>query len=391
MTKRMARMHAMMTTPPTATSLEAHRSMTMRRPVRSRLTTSGRAGGAGPPAARTFASMATLLDLRELFLRDRGRNGGVAVLDHALLALPGEDHLHEFSGQWIERLAGRLVDVDEEEARHGIGPGVGVVSSGLDTLAAVLLAERHGPHPGRGVADPAVSRREAVHRHALDHRRRSRLLLDGVLVIAVLHHVLLEEAVGARGRVAPVEAGGLLGPLAGQPELTPRHHILLVPGPARLREDRVPLAHAEALDGVVLVDEDDESVDGRPDRQRLVAELLLELVDLGPLHLPRHRAQLGRARDEGRRSRRRSLALDLDLGVGIEAAEALRPVRHEVVERVRADTRDVAADAADRLVGLQSWIQLHLAAGHRQARPEHGDPEDHRHDRLLRHVVSFVR
>src|SRR2546422_5764300 len=40
---------------------------------------------------------------------------------------------------------------------------------------------------------------------------------------------------------------------------------------------------AEALDGVVLIDEDGEGVDGGADGQRLVAELLLELVDLGPL------------------------------------------------------------------------------------------------------------
>src|SRR6266849_8525345 len=228
MTKRMARMHAMMMMPPNTTSREAQRSARMRRSVRARLTTSGRAGEAGLPAGKVSVLMATLLNLRQLFLRDRGGDREVAVLDHALLPFLGDDHLHEFPRQRIERLAGRLVDVDEEEARHRVGPGVGVVGGGLHALAAVLLAERHRPHAGRGVADPAVAGAEAVDRGALNHRRGARLLLDRVLVVAILHDVLFEEAVGARGRVAAVEADGLPRPLPGEPELPPRVDVLLV-------------------------------------------------------------------------------------------------------------------------------------------------------------------
>src|SRR6266852_1675368 len=168
MTRRMARIHAMMTMPPTTTSREAQRSARMRRSVRARLTTSGRTGDAGPPAVKDSVLMATLLDLRQLFLRDRGGDREVAVLDHALLPFLGDDHLHEFPRQRIERLAGRLVDVDEEEARHRVGPGVGVVGGGLHALAAVLLAQRHRPHAGRGVTDAAVPGREAVHRGTLN-------------------------------------------------------------------------------------------------------------------------------------------------------------------------------------------------------------------------------
>src|SRR2546425_8472498 len=204
MTKRMARMHAMMMMPPTTTRRDAQRSVRIRRSVRARLTTSGRAGEAGPPVGKVSVLMATLLNLRQLYLRDRGRDREVAVLDHALLPFLGDDHLHEFPRQRIEPLARRLVDVDEEEARHRIGPGVRVVGRGLHALAAVLLAERHRPHPGGGIADPAVSGGEAVNRHSLPHRRRARLLLDGVLVVAVLHHVLFEEAVGTRGGVSAI-------------------------------------------------------------------------------------------------------------------------------------------------------------------------------------------
>jgi hypothetical protein len=49
-TKRMARIAAMMMMPPRMTSREVHRSSAIRRLVRARETTSGRAGDAGPPA-----------------------------------------------------------------------------------------------------------------------------------------------------------------------------------------------------------------------------------------------------------------------------------------------------------------------------------------------------
>src|SRR5882724_1710669 len=110
MTKRMARMHAMMTMPPTTTSREAHRSARMRRSVRARLTTSGRTGDAGPPAVKVSVLMATLLDLRQLFLRDRGGDRKVTVLDATPLPPLGDDHLHESPRQRTGPLAGRFFD-----------------------------------------------------------------------------------------------------------------------------------------------------------------------------------------------------------------------------------------------------------------------------------------
>src|SRR5215475_15208959 len=101
--------------------------------------------------------------------------------------------------------------------------------------------------------------------------------------------MLFEEAVGARGRIAAIEADGPARPLSRESQLAPRDDVLLRTRPAGLREHRVHLAHAEALDRIVLVDEDRKGVDRGPDRGRLVAELLLELVDLGPLHFARHR------------------------------------------------------------------------------------------------------
>src|SRR2546427_12477364 len=115
MTKRMARIAEMITMPPSTTVRAAKRSRKIRRLVRARLTTSGRAGVPGLPAVRVSALIATLLDLVLLFLRDGRGNREVAVLDDALLPLARNDELDELAGQRIERLAGRLVDVDVGE------------------------------------------------------------------------------------------------------------------------------------------------------------------------------------------------------------------------------------------------------------------------------------
>src|SRR2546422_4598103 len=104
MTKRMARIAEMITVPPSTTVRAAKRSRKIRRLVRARLTTSGRAGVPGPPAVRVSALIATLLDLVLLFLRDGRGNREVAVLDDALLPLARNDELDELAGQRIERL-----------------------------------------------------------------------------------------------------------------------------------------------------------------------------------------------------------------------------------------------------------------------------------------------
>ena len=161
--------------------------------------------------------------------------------------------------------------------------------------------------------------RVAVHGDALHHRGRTRLLLDRVLVVAVLQHVLLEESVRAGGGVAAVEADRLARPFAGEAELAPGRDVFLG---AALRRDLEKIASTcssvRHLMRVVLVDEDRERVDRRRICGRLVAVLLLELVDLGGLHLAGHRAELGGAGDQRRRRGRGALALDLDLDVRVD-------------------------------------------------------------------------
>src|SRR2546427_9546288 len=324
-----------------------------------------------------------LLDLVELFLGDRRGDGEVAVLDDHCLAILGQHELHELQRHRIERLARRLVDVDVEKPRERIRSGVGVIGVRLVAPGAFLLGERDGADTGGRIADAAVARGVTIHRHALDHRRRARLLLHLVLVVAVLQRVLLEKPVRSGGRVAALETDRPAGPLSGQAELAPRLDVFLVPGPPRLREDRIDLRQGQALDRVVLVDEHGEGVDRGADRRRLVAVLLLELVDLGPLHRAGYRAELSGARDQRRRRRGRALALDLDLGVGVKLVERLSPERHEVVERVRADARDVAADSADRLVRRERRVGLWGSRRERQGPAGRDDYRQPRHAYLL--------
>src|SRR5262249_28360308 len=98
------------------------------------------------------------------------------------------------------------------------------------------------------------SHRVAVARDGLDDRRAAGLLLDRVLEVALGERVLLEVAVGARGRVAAVQADRLVLPLPGQAEVAPGRDVLRRAALARLGEDRVELLQREARDRVVLVD-----------------------------------------------------------------------------------------------------------------------------------------
>ena len=173
--------------------------------------------------------MRDLLELRELLLHDLGRQGQVAVLEDDLLAFLAEDELAELPHDGVERLARRPVDVEDT----GSGPGDTCRtsrprSSRRNTVVPSFFDERHRLHAGGPVADPRVADAEAVLGDALDHRGRARLLLDLVLVVAVAERVLLEEAVGARGGVAAVEADRPARPVAGQAELAPGRDVGLV-------------------------------------------------------------------------------------------------------------------------------------------------------------------
>jgi hypothetical protein len=127
---------------------------------------------------------------------------------------------------------------------------------------------------------------------------------------------------------------------------------------AATREDCVHLGQRELLQRVVLMDVDRQGVHRHPDARGLVAELLLEGVDLAGLHLAAHGPELGRVLDQRRRGGRGALALDLDTHAGVDLPELLGPEGHQVVEGVGADGGEGARNAADPRVGRQLGIHL---------------------------------
>ena len=198
----------------------------------------------------------------------------------------------------------------------------------------LVLGQGDHPHARGSVPDAAIPDGEAVFRHTLDHGGRARLLLHLVAVVALAQGLALEEAVGARSRVAAVQADGGIGVRAGQTQLTPPREIRGVPAASGLGEHGVHLGQGQAGDGIVLVDEDGQGIQRSAQERGGVPEALLELVLLRRLHGPGHGSQLGGSLDQRRRSRARALALDLDAHIGVVLAEGLKPERHQVVHGV---------------------------------------------------------
>src|SRR5260370_19787182 len=286
MKRKMKNTATMMKRPPSVMVPVARRSITFTRAMRvldscARGRMLGGAGAVGAAAARIPSisricpRRAVLLDLGQLLLHDLCGEGKVAVLHHDLLSLLAEDELYVFPDDGVERLAGRAVDVDVEEARERILAARHVAVSAVEGRAALLFPELDRSHAGGPVPDAAVPDAEAVLGHALHDRRRSGLLLHGVLVVAVGERVLLEEPVGARCGVAAVESDGSVGPISGQAELAPGLDVGLVASLAGLREYRVDLGEGQLLEGVVLVHPDGERVVGGAELAGLVAVLLL--------------------------------------------------------------------------------------------------------------------
>jgi len=139
--------------------------------------------------------------------------------------------------------------------------------------------------------------------------------------------------------------------------------IFLVSPPPTFGEDRVHLRHRHAFDRVVLVHIDGESIDRHRERRRFIFVFPFKGVHLGGFHGPGHRPDLRRAFDQGRRGGAGPFALDLNFDVGILLAEAFRPQRHQIVQRIRADTVEVARDAGDLGVGLEIGIELDGVVG----------------------------
>ena len=112
-----------------------------------------------------------------------------------------------------------------------------------------------------------------------------------------------------------------------------------------------------------------QCVDRYRDCSRLVAVLVLESLDLIILHLAAHRPHVrGAFRQRGWRSGRAG-RLDLDIDVGIEAFELFRPQSHEIRQRVRTDTGEVAGNTAGHGIFGQTSINIIGSQGSCAAQP----------------------
>ena len=107
-----------------------------------------------------------------------------------------------------------------------------------------------------------------------------------------------------------------------------------------------------------------------------MSEPPLEGIHLGIFHRAGHRPKLRGAFDQGRRSGARALAFDLDFDVGILFAKAFSPEGHEIVERIRADTVDIAGHPADFDVGFQGWVKGDRVIGMGRWQNEHKSPKE---------------
>src|SRR4029077_14004383 len=175
--------------------------------------------------------------------------------------------------------------------------------------------------------------------------------------------MFLEKSIGTGSRVSSIDTDGTIVQAISRAGLFPQLNVLIVtPAPA-LRKDRIDLRYRQSFDRVVLVDVDGERIDGDRKRGGFKSEFSLEGINLGIFHCAGHRPKLRRAFDQGRRSGTRSLAFDLDFDVGILFAKSFSPQRHEIVERIRADTVDIAGHPADFDVGFQGWVELDRVIG----------------------------
>ena len=169
--------------------------------------------------------------------------------------------------------------------------------------------------------------------------------LDPVPVVAAEQQPLLEELLDAIDGLEPVEVDGPRCPVALQSDVAPGPDVRVSAQPG-LRIDGVELGHGQALEGIVLVDEDDRGgrlpqrthAAGRHlDGERLVAELVDECLLLGRQQLAAHGSQLGASVSERRAAGAGGARLHRDAEARIRLAEEPHPAERDLVHHVGAD------------------------------------------------------
>src|SRR5690606_9918074 len=210
----------------------------------------------------------------------------------------------------------------------------------------------------------------AVHRGTdrLHYRRRARLFVDRVLEISGAQSRFLEVTVGAGNRVAAEQLHGTALPGTGQPQLSPVIDDLIMTTAQGGGKDGIDLCDRHAFQGIVLVYENREGINGYRDSRWLIAILAFKSLDFVILHFPAHGTHIGGSLGQCRGCGGRACCLDLDVHVWVEALEFLCPQRHQVGERIGTHAGEVTGYPTGSLIfrnaGVELCCQNHAATGH---------------------------
>src|SRR5690554_2112547 len=299
----------------------------------------------------------------QAFLGDRGRQGHIAILHYHFLALLGQHQLGKLSGDRIQGLVRRLVHIDPQETGQGVFTCCRFFRSSIHKRLAFFQRQGHSLHTGRFITDPGVADRVQGFRYTLYYRSGTGLLIDVVFEVTLTQSGFLEVAIGAVDGVATKRLSAAIGRATLESQLAPGFYIFAIAALASAGANGIQLSHGQCLDGVVLVDEDRQSVNGHRNRRGLIAELLLEFLDFLVLHFPAHGAEVRRAFRQGGRCCRRSCCLHLDIHVRIMTLELLGPQGHQVRQGIGTHTGNTAGHTTGPFI--HSQCRIHLGLRHR--------------------------
>src|SRR6266403_4485715 len=241
-------------------------------------------------------------------VRSQGDIGG--VLEHDLLPLAAQNEAKKLIERRIERLAGRLVGVEEREAAQRIGGECNVLVSRRLRKPTGFFDHGNNLHARIDVGDARVADSVTISGYLLCHGEddlfESDVLPPLATLVADAEDPLAHEFLEAVPGFDAVELDRLVRPLADQPEISPLRNRLAA-ATMRARVHRVELIEDDLLERIVLVHVERDRVQstkvpvgasGYWDAQRVVAELAPEFLDVVGFELARHEDEIEVALDE---------------------------------------------------------------------------------------------
>src|SRR5262245_7065339 len=154
-------------------------------------------------------------------------------------------------------------------------------------MKRVTLFPRQGyrTHPRSPITDAAVAGSVTILSYPLNNRRRARLLLHRILVVAVAQGMFFEKAIGAGGGITAIEADWCTCPRTIIANIPPSFGFRTVTAPG-FGKHPVNLLKRQALDRVILVDKHCQRVERGAQRCWFVTIFGLEGINLTAFHWP---------------------------------------------------------------------------------------------------------